>query len=274
MTVDPGAFQDAFVQALLAPAEGRDSPAATMGQDALARLTVQPGFSIYRNTVIKGCIDALQANYPTVTRLVGEEWFRAAAAVHVRAEPPADSRLVLYGAGFPDFLAQFPPAADLVYLADVARIDRFWTESHCAADAQPLAPDFVAGLAPEAMAGALLQPHPAARWHWFEDRPIYTLWRMNREGLDLPEDLPWVGEGVLVTRPLAAVEWTPLSAGGCAFLQACNAGLPLAEAANAALEAQADIDFSSLMASLLRAGAFCAEPAQPSIDCSNKRRIS
>jgi hypothetical protein len=263
MKPDPGRFQDAFVHVLLMQADVSDSAAATPAQERLARLTSQPGFSIYRNTVIKGCIDALQANYPTVTRLVGQEWFRAAAAIHVRAEPPADSRLVLYGAGFPDFLAQFPPAAELIYLADVARIDRSWTEAHCAADAQPLAPEFVAGLGQAAMAAALLQPHPAARWHWFQDRPIYTLWRANREGVDLPEDLPWVGEGVLVTRPRDAVEWTPLSVGGYAFLQSCAASLPLAQAANAALEAQADIDFSSLMASLLRAGAFCAEPAQP-----------
>ena len=28
-------------------------------------------FAVYRNTVLKGCIDALQANYPTVGQLVG-----------------------------------------------------------------------------------------------------------------------------------------------------------------------------------------------------------
>jgi hypothetical protein len=32
----------------------------------------QPGFAVYRNTVLKGCIDALQANYPTVHALVGD----------------------------------------------------------------------------------------------------------------------------------------------------------------------------------------------------------
>ena len=33
----------------------------------------QPAFAVYRNTVMKACIDALQANYPAVTRLVSEE---------------------------------------------------------------------------------------------------------------------------------------------------------------------------------------------------------
>ena len=34
----------------------------------------RPGFSVYRNTVMAGCVDALPANYPTVDQLVGVEW--------------------------------------------------------------------------------------------------------------------------------------------------------------------------------------------------------
>lgn len=64
-------FQDAFALALLDPLV---QPAARIAQ--LAR---QPGFAVYRNTVMKACIDALQANFPSVARLVGEAWFRAAA---------------------------------------------------------------------------------------------------------------------------------------------------------------------------------------------------
>ena len=45
------------------------------------------GIAVYRNTSIKGRIDALEANYPTVSRLVGTEWFRAAAREFVEAEP-------------------------------------------------------------------------------------------------------------------------------------------------------------------------------------------
>lgn len=58
-------FQDDFVQSLLAPQS--DMPST------LRTLTLQPGFAVYRNTVMKGCIDALQANFPAVLRPVGEE---------------------------------------------------------------------------------------------------------------------------------------------------------------------------------------------------------
>ena len=73
-------YQDAFAQALLA--EDRAVP------PQLAYLVAQPGFAVYRNTVLKGCIDALQANFPAVARLVGDDWFRAAASVHARSALP------------------------------------------------------------------------------------------------------------------------------------------------------------------------------------------
>ena len=247
-------FQDDFVQALLAPPD--------KAPNQLHALVGQPGFAVYRNTVLKGCIDALQANYPAVLQLVGEEWFRAVAALYVRAQPPGDARLLLYGTGFADFLRNFAPAADLPYLPGVALLDRFWTEAHVAADAVTLAPAALAGLPPGQLGDLVLTPHPAARWAWFEGQPIYTLWRRNRSadagGGDSGDELVWTGEGALLTRPAGVVTWTGLDAASCAFLDACAAGLPLAHAASAALARQAGTDLAQLMARLLDAGAFCS----------------
>uniref|UniRef100_UPI001438C0FE HvfC/BufC N-terminal domain-containing protein n=1 Tax=Caulobacter sp. SSI4214 TaxID=2575739 RepID=UPI001438C0FE len=95
-------FQDAFVAALDGAPEGL-SP--WLGPDAgLAGLTV------YRNTIAKGCVDALAANFPTVLSMVGEEWFRAAAALFAREAPPASAALQDYGEAFPAWLGRFPPA--------------------------------------------------------------------------------------------------------------------------------------------------------------------
>ena len=242
-------FQDAFARALAAP--------DTTPAPDVAALTAQPAFAVYRNTVMKGCIDALQANYPAVARLVGEEWFRAAAVVYVRESLPADPTLLRYGAQFADFLTRFEPAADLPYLPGVARLDRFWTEAHAAPNEDPLDPAAVARLAPEALAGTVLHPHPAARWAWFADGPIYTIWSRNRTDSGAFEaDLDWRPEGVLLVRPRDAIEWFALDAAGCAFLDACAAGGTLAKAAQAALQVRGDADFARLMATLLEAGAF------------------
>ena len=250
-SLQPGAlarFQDAFAHALLAPGL---TPAPDVGA-----LAAQPAFAVYRNTVVKGCIDALQANYPVVARLVGEEWFRAAAAVYVREALPADSTLLRYGSSFADFLARFEPAADLPYLPGTARLDRLWTEAHTAADEAALDPAAVARLAPEELASVILHPHAAARWAWFEEAPIYTIWTRNRSDRVPDDDIDWRPEGALLVRPRDTVRWIALDAAGCAFLDACAAGATLAGAARAALEAQGNADLARLMSTLLSTGAF------------------
>jgi fatty-acyl-CoA synthase len=74
--VNTPTLEDAAVldPATMAPVE---ADGATMGE-----------LMLRGNTVMKGCVDALQANYPTIERLVGEEWFRAAAACHARKISP------------------------------------------------------------------------------------------------------------------------------------------------------------------------------------------
>ena len=230
-------FQDAFARDLFTPENG-----------------AEPAFLVYRNTVLKGCIDALRANFPVVARLVGEEWFRAAAAIYARGNPPRVPMLLDYGAGFAGFLAGFEPAADLPYLPAVARLDRFWSESHAARDETPLRAQELAGLAPDRRGGLVLRPHAAARWAWFQV-PAFTIWSRNRVdaagGVDL-SDVEWRGEGALLTRPDDAVQWIGLDKAGCAFMDACAAGVPLAQAA----EAVPVEGIAGLLASLLAAGAF------------------
>jgi hypothetical protein len=249
MTQPLQAFQEAFAQALQVGA---------IGDSALVELTSQPGFAVYRNTAMKGCVDALAANYPAVARLVGDEWFRAAAAAFVRACPPQRPMLVDYGEGFPDFLATFESAAELSYLADVARLDRFWTQAHVASDQTPIVAAAIMNLAPHTLARAVLRPHCSARWKWFEDQPIFSLWRCNREAAntDALRKLVWRGEGALVVRPYGTVEAIELSIGGCAFIGACAAGAGLSDASLEAIAAERDIDLAALMAQLLQAGAF------------------
>ena len=245
------AFQDGFAAAVWAAEPAASAP-------WLAALQAQPGFAVYRNTVLKGCIDALQASYPTVCQLVGEAWFRAAAEVYARTRPPRDGVLVDYGNGFAGFLAQFPPAADLPYLGAVARLDRCWTEAHLAADAPTLQAAWLAQQAPEALALLRLQPHPAARWHWCAEHPAYQLWQRQRASLPWDDQLSWQGEGALLTRPHDAVQWSPLPHAGCALLDACAAGATFEDAAAQALQTDPGADLPALVALLLRTGALRA----------------
>lgn len=224
----------------------------------LADLVGQPGFAVYRNTVMKACIDALQTNYRSVARLVGEEWFRAAAAIYVRANLPRHPTLLDYGSDFADFLSGFEPAGELPYLPGVARLDRLWTEAHAARDEAPVDPSAIARLSTDELARAVLRPHAATRWAWFDEHPIRTIWSRNREpdaAHDLSE-IEWRAEGVLITRLRDSIASVKVGAAGCAFLDACAAGRTLADAAAAALAAEPAAELSQLMAQLLESGAF------------------
>ncbi|MDF3934274.1 HvfC/BufC N-terminal domain-containing protein, partial [Pseudomonas citronellolis] len=238
-------FQDAFVDALYR--RPTDEPRG---------LAALPGFAVYRNTVFKGCVDALRDNFPSVERLVGADWFDAAAARYARQTPPDDARLILYGATFADFLADFEPARALPYLADVARLDYLWLEAFGADREDALALADLAGLDAAELATRTLRPRVGVRWRWFPGQPIYSLWRYNREGVALPETLPWHGEGALLVGGPRGVTWQPLDAGACAFLDACAAGADLDRASALALETQADLDFTALLGRLLAAAVF------------------
>jgi len=243
------AFQQAFARALLADDPSDEAPAW------MRALIAQPGFAVYRNTVICGCVDALRANYPAVATLVGDDWFDAAATHHARATPPSTPVLLDYGRGFADFLAGFPPAMELPWLADVARLDRFHTEAHAAPDARPTDPAAVAALGAAALSRVVLRPHPSARWAWFDDSPAAAIWQRSRAGQDLSE-LDWQPDGMLVVRPRDRVDAVPLGRAACVLLDGCAAGLPLAEAALVALEADRNADLRGVIAALLSAGAF------------------
>lgn len=245
------AFRHAFAQALLDPI---DEPTCWRASHWAA----QPGFAVYRNTVAKACIDALAANYPVVLRLVGEAWFQGMGAAYLHAQPPRDGRLLLYGQGLPNFVAQWAPDRGVPYLGGVAQLDRFWTEAHTSADAEPVSADDLSTLPADALTATRLRPHPATRWAWFDEVPVYSLWRCHRESPQadpLLGGIPWQGEGALLTRPGGAVLWAPLSRGGVCFLAACSAGRNLGQAAAEAALAEPGLDLAALLALCLSQGA-------------------
>lgn len=224
----------------------------------------QPGLSVYRNTVAKGLVDVLRANFPTVERLVGEEWFSACALIFARSNPPAFPVLARYGASFPEFLRSFEPAGEMPYLADVAALDVLWTRAHFAADEPTLDPRSLQGLDEDALLSARLPLHASAGIAWFEG-PVPTIWLLNRPPAPMPSDdfvLDWRPEGIAFSRPDGAVRAMRLSEAQFAFLDACRRGETF-EQALIEMRSRAD-DSPDEFAALIAAGLFGApKPAEP-----------
>ncbi|HEY4293746.1 DNA-binding domain-containing protein [Luteibacter sp.] len=214
-----------------------------------------PAFAVYRNTVMRASLDALEGNFPAVVCLVGRDWFRAAAAIHVAEDPPRDARLSTYGEAFPRFLAGFEPASGLPYLADVARLDRLWSESLHAADATPLGTQHLAALAPQALAGMRLRLHPATRW-FASALPARTIWQASRQGKPVDDTLAWDPEYAVVVRVAHDVRVLRAGVVDVALLEACEAGATLGEATLAVAEAHSEARIDLILSGLLQSGAF------------------
>lgn len=214
-----------------------------------------PAFAIYRNTVMRSCLDALEANFPAVVCLVGRDWFRSAAAIHVASSPPRDARLAMYGEAFAEFLACFEPAASLPYLADVARLDRLHAECLNAEDAPHAGGGHLAARTPGDMAQLRLLPHPATRW-LSSAMPSLTIWQASRRGEPVNEHLAWQPEQALVLRAAHEVRVLPIGPPAIDLLEACAAGVALGDAATAAARAHPDARVDLILSGLLRSGAF------------------
>lgn len=214
-------------------------------------------FDVHRNNMTVSLIEALEASFPVVRRLVGNDFFHAAAKVYIRREPPRSPVLLLYGATFADFLAGFEPARSVPYLGDVARLEWARLNAFHAADAEPLSVARLAEVPQEHLSGLRFTLHfslqlLASRW------PIASLWAVTG-GSDPTRAVDiTAGEAVAVIRPALSVELRVLPPGGHGFIAALLDGASLGEAADRALAQHPDFDLATHLQGLFALGAVIA----------------
>lgn len=241
--------------ALLAP--DRAVPA---GFKAGGRSERERGFAVYRNNVVVSLIDSLAETFPVTQALVGEDFFRAMARARVVADPPRSPVLIEYAQAFPGFVAGFAAAADVPYLADVARIEAHCVAAYDAEDAEPIPQAQYVELSarPDRLASTRITLHPACRW--MRSRyAVHSLWSAHQGIEDMAQaevgeievDQP---EDILVVRPSLAVQVTVLPRGGIVFLDALRDHRTLGEAFASTRAADIDADPGSLFSILIQYG--------------------
>lgn len=232
--------QTGFAKALLDPNSA--IPAGVIGPDGLPDAK---RFDVYRNNVASSLTRALEAGFPVVRKLVGTEFFGAMAVVFLRAHPPRDRQMALYGADFPAFLAQFPPVAHLGYLPDVARLEQVLRDSYHAADSTGVPLEALTSLTEEQLLQARIGLAPSLRV-LRSDWPIHDIWTANMRGGSVR-----VGprQDVVILRPDYDPEPHVLPPGGAVFLTALQADKPLVEALAATGEG---FDLSHILGLLLQ----------------------
>jgi hypothetical protein len=248
MTAAISAVQANFASALL----DADQPVPGAVTSHTARAP-QKRFAVYRNNVVAGLVEALRTQFPATERIVGEDFFAAMARIYVAAEPPRSPILVAFGDGFPGFIANFAPAAELPYLADVARLEVARTRAYHAADAAPLDPSCWERLDPSALLDVRVALHPSVQI-LRSSYPIVTIWSMNSGEDELASIEDCNAEDALVLRPQLDVQVRSLPLGGAAFLGALAWGAALGDAAISAATDNPEFELAANLAGLIGAG--------------------
>ncbi|TKT70812.1 DUF2063 domain-containing protein [Afipia massiliensis] len=242
-------MQAIFIQALLDP----DKPVPASVTSYRTGVPVKR-FAVYRNNVIAGLVEAMRAGFPIVERIVGADFFAATARLYAINRPPRSPLMLRYGDDFPEFLSHFPPAAELPYLADVARLELARRLAYHAADAEPLRIELITTLTPDALAESRLTIHPSVSIVRSR-HPIFTIWAMNSGDIELTPIDEDAAEDALVTRANLEVTVHRMFSGGAAFLQCLMAGNTFGAAASTALKDNADFDLTANLAMLIGSGA-------------------
>ena len=150
----------------------RDESVVTTGIAGGLHYPTERGLAVYRNNYRGNLHDTLAAAYPVVLQLVGADFFRYMACQFIEATPSRSGNLTGYGASLGDFIADFSPAKELPYLADVARLEWCYHCAFFADDATPLDVARLSNVSPE--------NYENLRWklqrRWLPDWPQF----MNR----------------------------------------------------------------------------------------------
>jgi hypothetical protein len=242
-------LQHAVFRAVVA---GESAAAAShIVEDALAPAE---RLDVYRNNFFGSLTNALRLSFPAVHRLVGEEFFDALAQAFIATEPPQSAYLNAYGEGFADYIAEFPAAASLPYLPDVARLESAVNRALHAPDVQSLNLEEFAAIADVAPEHLVLTPNPSIGLLRF-DSPIEEIWRavLAQDDESLGSiDLGAGPQYLMVERSAAGVQVSRLKEAEWRFTAALCAG----ESFAAAAEAASDLHISPILAGHVAAGRF------------------
>jgi hypothetical protein len=226
-------LQRAFVQGTLS----ESAPALICAQIVGDGIAPERRLAIYRNNVIEGFLKTLQATFPTLVRLSGENWFRQIGRQYMQRHPSRSGNMHYVGAHFATFLDAELAGSSYEYFADVARLEWAYQEVLVAADHPTLGLSALAVVPPADYGALTFRTHPAMRL--VHSRfPVLAIWRANQPDAASDERiaLDQGSSNVLLIRRADHVELRELPPAEFVLLAALVRGQSLERAAEHALE--------------------------------------
>ncbi|NMM46682.1 hypothetical protein HH303_19485 [Rhodospirillaceae bacterium KN72] len=214
--------------------------------------TLPQRFAVYRNNFVVGLRQALADRFPTVRQLVGDDFFNATAHAYIDEEPPLSPIVAEYGNTFPDFLEHFPPAHQVPYLHEVARLESTYHQVLHAADEAVLSPDDFARMG-DSLGARTFRFVQSCRLLSFRYAAI-RIWQSHRDGNGMSGVSPDGPEFGMVTRPDQDVSIQSLDPATYLVLSALTEGATLNEAFARTVETGREPDLEIVLGRLVRGG--------------------
>jgi hypothetical protein len=255
-------LQFAFVKGALS----ESAPAVICAQIIGNGITPERRLAIYRNNAVEGFLKTLQATFPTIVRLSGEDWFRQVGRQYMHRHPSRSGNIHYVGEHFATFLEAHLAGSSYEYFADVARLEWAYQAVLVAAD-RPTFELSALALVPPADYGALtFSTHPALRL--VHSRfPVLAIWRANQPDAAGDEriSLDSGPSSVLLIRRDDHVELRELPAAEFALLAALSRGESLEKAAECAVEIDPGVALDAALGRIVSLGTLVdfTVPANP-----------
>ncbi len=216
------------------------------------RLVGDQAMEIYRNNVF-GCLtQALEATYPVILQLAGKGFFKRMATEFICQHPSTCGDLHQFGRNFAQFLSHFPPAAELAYLPDIARLEWLCHEVFYEADCESLDISSLASVPSRSYEDLKLKLHPATRL-FSSNFPANTIWEVNQPGHcgDQTVNLEIGRCRLLGKRTGHRVELQALTDGVWALLRGIVSGMKFGDICEVTLQANPLTDINNIVRELV-----------------------
>lgn len=244
-------LQQAFSQAVY------DKDVAALSRAVLpSHIANEDRIRVYQDNVLINLYNSLKNKYPNICKLVDERFFRYAVDEYLKLYRPASGDLDMFGESFCDFIGHFPPAKNVPYLADIARLEWELHRAYFAADHDPLDRKQLAAIAPEQLGDVRFILHPSVSII-VSRYPIDRIWAFVQGEGEEAVDLETGGADMLVVRLEFVIHHYTLEKGEAPFLRHLQQGENLYAAYEAASCEREDFDIGQALQRWVERGVLC-----------------
>jgi len=196
---------------------------------------IQARLAIYRNNYFFSLIDVLKDTFPTLLKLVGDDFFTALCKEFIIQNPPSSPVLTQFGDTLAQFIYNFQPLKNYPFMHDVCLVDWHRHSAWYSDGSAGLTAESFAAIEIAALSEATISFHPSARFVQSEFA-IFSIWLENQN--ETPEEVDAsTPESVLILRPETDVDMYKLDKGIFTFLQKLQLGFSVLESIQLAMEA-------------------------------------